>query len=48
MNLKPQDVVVALKLSVYPDVRPPISVIATDLSLSPSVVHGAMARLRAS
>jgi hypothetical protein len=48
VNLKPQDVVVALKLSAYPDVRPPISVIANDLSLSPSEVHGAMARLRAS
>src|SRR5215467_12578617 len=47
MNLKPQDVVVALKLCVYP-VRPPISVIANELSLSPSEVHGAMGRLRAS
>jgi DNA-binding Lrp family transcriptional regulator len=48
MNLKPQDVVVALKLSSYPSTRPPISVIANDLGLSPSEVHGAMARLRAS
>ena len=47
MNLKPQDVVVALKLCVYP-VRPPISIIANDLSLSPSEVHGAIGRLRAS
>lgn len=48
MNLKPQDIVVALKLSSYPDTRPPISVIANDLSLSASEVHGAMGRLRAS
>jgi len=48
MNLKPQDVVVALKLCEYPDARPPISVIASELSLSPSEVHGALARLRAS
>lgn len=48
MNLKPQDIVVALKLISYLDIRPPISVIANDLSLSPSEVHGAMGRLRAS
>jgi len=48
MNLKPQDVVVALKLCTYPDVRPAMSIIANDLSLSPSEVHGAIARLRAS
>lgn len=48
MNLKPQDVVVALKLLAYPAVRPPISIIANDLSLSPSEVHGAIGRLRAS
>lgn len=48
MNLKPQDVVVALKLCAYPDVRPPISIIANDLSLSPSEVHGSIGRLRAS
>lgn len=48
MNLKPQDIVVALKLCVYPDARPPMSVIANDLSLSPSEVHGAIGRLRAS
>jgi DNA-binding Lrp family transcriptional regulator len=46
MNLKPQDVVVALKLCTYPDARPPISIIANDLSLSPSEVHGAIGRLR--
>ncbi len=48
MSLKPQDVVVALKLCAYPDVRPPISIIANDLSLSPSEVHGAIGRLRIS
>lgn len=48
MNLKPQDVVVALKLCGYPDSRPAMSVIANDLSLSPSEVHGAIRRLRAS
>jgi hypothetical protein len=48
MNLKPQDVVVALKLCAYPDVRPAMSIIANDLSLSPSEVHGAIGRLRAS
>ena len=48
MNLKPQDIVVALKLCAYPDIRPAMSVIANDLSLSPSEVHGAIKRLRAS
>jgi len=48
MNLKPQDVVVALKLCAYPHLRPAMSIIANDLSLSPSEVHGAIVRLRAS
>ena len=48
MNLKPQDVVVALKLCAYPNGRPAMSIIANDLSLSPSEVHGAIGRLRAS
>jgi hypothetical protein len=48
MNLKSQDVVVALKLCSYPATRPPMSVIGNDLSLSPSEVHGAIQRLRAS
>ena len=48
MNLKPQDVVVALKLLGYPSGRPPISVVAGDLGLSPSEVHGAIQRLRGS
>lgn len=48
MPLIPQDVVVALKLCAYRDIRPPISIVANDLSLSPSEVHGALGRLRAS
>jgi DNA-binding Lrp family transcriptional regulator len=48
MNWKPQDVVVALKPCGYPNGRPPISVVAGDLGLSPSEVHGAMQRLRSS
>src|SRR5580658_8406425 len=48
MNLKPQDVVVALKLCAYPDARPAMSIIANELGLSPSEVHGAIGRLRAS
>lgn len=48
MNLKPQDVVVALKLFGYPSGRPPISIVASDLALSPSEVHGAIQRLRSS
>jgi DNA-binding Lrp family transcriptional regulator len=48
MNLKPQDVVVALKLFGYPTGRPPISIVASDLGLSPSEVHGAIKRLRGS
>src|SRR5712692_11375376 len=48
MNLKPQDVVVALKLCGYPAGRPPISIVASDLGLSPSEVHGAIQRLRSS
>ena len=48
VNLKPQDVVVALKLSGYPNARPPISIMAGDLGLSPSEVHGAIQRLRSS
>src|ERR1700737_976342 len=48
MNLKPQDIVVALKLFGYPSGRPPISIVASDLGLSPSEVHGAIQRLRTS
>jgi hypothetical protein len=46
MNLKPQDLVVALKLFGYASGRPPISIVASDLGLSPSEVHGAIQRLR--
>ena len=45
MPLKPQDVMVVMKLCCYPE-RPPISAIASDLRLSPSEVHGAMKRLQ--
>jgi len=48
MNLKPQDVVVALKLVGYPNGRQPMSIMANDLGLSPSEVHGAIQRLRSS
>ena len=48
MNLKPQDVLVALKLCGYPNGRPPMSIVASDLGLSPSEVHGAIQRLRSS
>jgi hypothetical protein len=48
MNLKPQDVVVVLKLFGYPKGRPPMSIVAGDLGLSPSEVHGAIQRLRSS
>jgi DNA-binding Lrp family transcriptional regulator len=48
MNLKPQDVVVVLKLFGYPGGRPPISIVASELGLSPSEVHGAIQRLRSS
>src|SRR5258705_1577430 len=48
MNLKPQDVMVALKLCSYVGPRPPMSIIANDLRLSPSEVHGAIHRLQQS
>jgi hypothetical protein len=48
MSLKPQDVVVALKLCTYSGSRPAMSSIATDLGLNPSEVHGAIKRLRRS
>jgi DNA-binding Lrp family transcriptional regulator len=46
MSLKPQDVVVALKILTYSGRRPPISAIAGELSMSPSEVHGAIKRLQ--
>ena len=48
MSLKPQDVVVAMKLCSYPGPRPAISVVAADLGLSPSEVHAAIKRLQQS
>lgn len=48
MPLKSQDIMVALKLCTYRPKRPPISVIAADLKMSPSEVHAAMKRLRQS
>ncbi|HTG15843.1 MAG TPA: hypothetical protein VK747_11315 [Blastocatellia bacterium] len=45
--LKPQDVVVALKLLGYDSRRPPFAQIARELCLSSSEVHGAMRRAQA-
>jgi hypothetical protein len=47
MMLKPQDIVVVLKLVRYGKVRPPFSQMALDLSMSPSEVHAAVKRARA-
>lgn len=46
MQLKPQDVMVVLKLCSYKGKRPPMSVVAADLGLSPSEVHAALGRLQ--
>ncbi len=46
MVLKPQDVVVVLKLLGFPE-RPPFSQIAKELSLSVSEVHAAVKRAQA-
>jgi DNA-binding Lrp family transcriptional regulator len=46
MPLKPQDVMVVLKLLSYKGKRPPMSVIGADLGLSPSEVHAAFRRLQ--
>ena len=46
MALKPQDVMVVLKLLSYKGRRPPMSVIAAELGLSPSEVHAAFKRLQ--
>jgi DNA-binding Lrp family transcriptional regulator len=48
VNLKPQDVVVVLKLLGYANGRPSMSIVANELGLSPSEVHGAIQRLRSS
>jgi DNA-binding Lrp family transcriptional regulator len=47
MVLKPQDVVVVLKLLQYQGKRPSFSRIGLDLSMSPSEVHAAVKRARA-
>jgi len=44
MTLKPQDIVVVLKLCGYGSNRPPFAQIAADLAMSPSEVHGAVKR----
>jgi len=45
--LKPQDVVVVLKLLGYGSRRPPFAQIASDLSMSPSEIHAAVKRAQA-
>jgi hypothetical protein len=47
MVLKPQDVVVVLKLLHYHGKRPPFSQIALELAMSPSEVHAAVKRAQA-
>ena len=47
MVLKPQDVVVVLKLSEFNGKRPPFAQIADELSMSASEVHAAVKRARA-
>jgi len=46
MNLEPQDIVVLLKISKYPDGRPPYLQIASELYLSPSRVHASVKRAK--
>lgn len=46
--LKPQDIVVALKLCLSGSQRPPFSIIAHELGMSPSEVHACVKRLQAS
>jgi len=47
MNFKPQDVMLVLKLCLYGNKRPAMSVIASELGISPSEVHGGIKRLQA-
>ncbi|MDX6498679.1 MAG: hypothetical protein QOG23_1939 [Blastocatellia bacterium] len=47
MILKPQDIVVLLKLGIYGSSRPSFAQIANDLGMSSSEVHAAMSRARA-
>jgi DNA-binding Lrp family transcriptional regulator len=46
MPLKPQDIMVVLKLCSYRGKRPSMSIIAADLHMSPSEVHAAIKRLQ--
>ena len=47
MPLKPQDIMVVLKFCTYERrKRPPMSVIAADLNMSPSEIHAAIKRLQ--
>jgi hypothetical protein len=48
MALKPQDVYVALKLVVAGSRRPPYSLLALELAMSPSEVHASVKRATAS
>ena len=49
MMLKPQDIVVALKLCGYaPNARPSYGAIATELKMSASEIHSAVQRLKSS
>jgi DNA-binding Lrp family transcriptional regulator len=48
MALKPQDIVVGLKLCCYGARRPSFAEIASELAMSPSEVHGAVKRAQAS
>lgn len=45
--LKPQDIVVVLKLLTYREKRPQLTQIATELELSPSQIHLSLRRLEA-
>ena len=47
MALKPQDIVVVLKLCGYGPNRPTFAQMANDLSMSPSEVHAALKRAKA-
>ncbi len=47
-SLKPQDIVVVLKLCTYEDTRPSIARIADQLDMSASEVHAAIQRARVS
>src|ERR1700730_6603859 len=46
MPLKPQDIMVVLKLCSYERKRPPMAMIAADLNMSPSEIHAAIKRLQ--